>query len=353
MRPQKVLRHLDQVVVPWLARGFTRVARGRLRLRLLTGAALCGVTGALLTVVWTAHRGTTAETETALGETVRVGVVQGQSVPLYARQARSELATLLNRPAAGPAETYALVSLKAYLAPERLTPVLGGVSVVEVFARVPLKEAATQSVRIPAFKIPDDVVTGMRQVAQRRAADAGDFRQLAAKLRTADAAEDRLRDTYLGDSGVAAAEAEAYRAACTCVYAAVVRATPAALDQIAARPEVRAVDPAPEVRRLDRAVFLPPLPEQVGQAGPSATPSAPVVGSPSAEPSDEPSGGSSAGPGAADGPSPEPSPRPSGSTDASPEPAPSGSAPGAGETTATPGAAAGLPSPSRSPAAAG
>lgn len=349
MRPQRVLRHLDQVVVPRLARGFARVARGRLRLRLLTGVALCGVTGALLTVVWTAHRGTTAEAETAVGETVRVGVVQGQSVPLYARQARSELATLLKRPAASPVETYALVSLKAYLAPERLTPVLGGVSVVEVYARVPLKEASTQSVRFPAFKIPDDVVTGMRKVAQRRAADAADFRDLAGKLRTADAAEDRLRDTYLADSGVAEAEAEAYRAACTCVYAAVVRATPAALDQIAARPEVRAVDPAPEVRRLDRAVFLPPLPEQVGQAGPSATPSA----RPSASPSAQPSGGSSAGPGAADGPSPEPSPRPSDSADASPEPSASGAAPGAGEATATPGAEAGLPGPSRSAVPAG
>lgn len=350
MRPQRLLRHLDQVVVPRLARGFAHVARGRLRPRLLTGVALCGVTGALLTVVWTAHRGTTAEAETAVGETVQVGVVQGQSVPLYARQARSELATLLKRPAAGPVETYALVSLKAYLAPERLTPVLGGVSVVEVFARVPLKEADTQAVRIPAFKIPDDVVTGMRQVARQRAADAADFRDLAAKLRTADAAEDRLRDTYLDDSGAAAAEAEAYRTACTCVYAAVVRATPAALDQIAARPEVRAVDPAPEVRRLDRAVFLPPLPEQVGQAAPSATPtpSASAGGSPSAKPS----GGSSAGPGAADGPSPEPSPRPSGSADASARPSPSG-VPGAGEATPTPGAEAGLPSPSRSPVAAG
>ncbi|MEV4416865.1 hypothetical protein [Catellatospora sp. NPDC049609] len=330
--------------MPRLAQGFARVARGRLRLRLLTGAALCGVTGALLAVVWTAHRGTTAGTEAALGETVQVGVVQGQSVPLYARQARSELATLLKRPAATPVETYALVSLKAYLAPERLTPVLGGVSVVEVYARVPLKQAPTQAVRFPAFKIPDDVTAGMRQVAQRRAADAADYRDLAAKLRTADAAEDRLRDTYLADSGVAAAEAEAYRAGCTCVYAAVVRATPAALDQIASRPEVRAVDPAPEVQRLDRAVFLPPLPEQVGQVDPSAS------ATPSARPSAsaEPTGGPSAGPGGTDGPSPEPAPRPSGSAAASPdpEPSPAGSAPGAGEATGTPSAEAGAPGPS-------
>ncbi|MBM0239561.1 hypothetical protein JNW88_24810, partial [Micromonospora sp. ATA32] len=37
---------------------------------------------------------------------------------------------------------------------------------------------------------------------------------------------------------------------------------PAVLRRVAARAGVRAVDPAPEVRRLDRAVFTPPLPEQ-------------------------------------------------------------------------------------------
>jgi hypothetical protein len=202
MRPQRFLRHLDQVIVPRLAGGLARVARGRQRVRLLTGGALLGATGVLLAVVWTAHRGTTAAADGALGETVRVGVVQGQSVPLYARQARSELASLLKRPSSTPVETYALVSLTAYLAPERLTPVLGGVSVVEVYARVPLERAATQGVRIPAFKIPDDVVAGMRQVARRKDDEAADFRGLAAKLTTAAAEEQRLRETYLGGGGI-------------------------------------------------------------------------------------------------------------------------------------------------------
>ncbi|MEU8074047.1 hypothetical protein AB0B31_01270 [Catellatospora citrea] len=350
MRPQRFLRHLDQVIVPRLAGGFVRLARGRLRLRLLTGAALFGVTGVLLAVVWTAHRGTTATPESTLGETVQVGVVQGQSVPLYAKQARSELAGLLKRPSATPVETYALVSLKAYLAPERLTPVLGGVSVVEVYARVPLGSTSTASVRIPAFKIPEDVVTGMKHVAARKDADAADFRGLAGKLTTADAEEDRLRDTYLGGSAVAEAEAEAYRTGCTCVYAAVVRATPAALDQIAARPEVRAVDPAPEVRRLDRAVFLPPLPEQVGQldpsasavpsASPSAQPSATPGGEPSAEPSDRPDAEASGPPSTrpSSGPtaphaSPAAQTSPSGddTAPASPEHAPSAAASDAGQ----------------------
>ncbi|WP_155373135.1 hypothetical protein [Catellatospora vulcania] len=346
MRPQRFLRHLDQVIVPRLAGGFVRIGRGRLRSRLLTGAALLGVTGVLLAVVWTAHRGTTATPEATLGETVQVGVVQGQSVPLYAKQARSELAGLLKRPAATPVETYALVSLKAYLAPERLTPVLGGVSVVEVYARVPLGRTPTTSVRIPAFQIPDDVVAGMKQVAARKDADATDFRGLAGKLTTADAEEERLRDTYLGGSAVAQAEAEAYRTGCTCVYAAVVRATPAALDQIASRPEVRAVDPAPEVRRLDRAVFLPPLPEQVGQLDPSATasakpsaqPSATPAAEPSATPSErpEPSDPASAGPGSGPAsprvsPAAETSPSEDGTAPASPAHAPSAAASDAGE----------------------
>jgi len=67
---------------------------------------------------------------------------------------------------------------------------------------------------------------------------------------------------------VAQAEAEAYRQQCSCVYALIVRAAPAELAKLAERPEVRAVDPAPEARRLDRTVFLPPLPEQVGAARP-------------------------------------------------------------------------------------
>ncbi|MFD0593579.1 hypothetical protein ACFQZ4_14505 [Catellatospora coxensis] len=240
-------------------------------------------------------------------------------------------------------ETYALVSLKAYLAPERLTPVLGGVSVVEVYARVPLAKTQTASVRIPAFKIPEDVVAGMKQVAVRKDADAADFQGLAGKLTTADAEEERLRDTYLGGSAVAEAEAEAYRTGCTCVYAAVVRATPAALDQIASRPEVRAVDPAPEVRRLDRAVFLPPLPEQVGQLDPSAsaTPAASPSASPSATPGAEPSAEPSEGPGDEPSSSPpasphaspvaETSPAEDGTVPASPAHAPSAAASDAGQ----------------------
>ncbi len=279
---KKVMRHLDEVVVPRLAGGMARIAgwgpSGRWRLRILTALALTGSAAVLVTVVWASHSTAPEGRQPVDRPVVHVGVAQGQSIPTYLASSRSELkAMLTGGDPEAPAETYALVSLRTYLAADRLTPVLGGVSVAEVYTRVPLVQGQTQIVKIPAFRLPDDVFTGMRQVAARKDTEANEFQGLAAKLSEAIEAEGRLRQTYLMGAAIAAAEAAAYRGGCSCVYAAVVRATPAALDQIAARPEVRAVDPAPEVRRLDQAVFLAPLPEQqdIAAASPSPPPASP------------------------------------------------------------------------------
>ena len=90
---------------------------------------------------------------------------------------------------------------------------------------------------------------------------------------------------------MAAAEATAYRAGCACVYAAVVRGDAGGAARRRGPAGVRAVDPAPEVYRLDRTVFTPPLPEQrdvvrpPADTGPSAAPTeserpAPVISAP-------------------------------------------------------------------------
>jgi len=281
----KILRRVDQKVVPPLGRIFAAlgdwVSTGRWRLRLLTVLALIGCAAMLVTVVW-ASGGRAPDAGTGgAAPVVHVGVGQGQSIAQYVSTSRQELDVLLGRPNAGEGETYALVSLRSYLTPDRLTPVLGGVAVAEVYARVPVVEAQTEIVRIPVFRMPEDVVSGMLTVASRKEAEAGDFRMLAEKLSQVDAAEERLRQNYLDDASVAAIEASAYRSGCACVYAAVVRATPAALKQIAARPEVRVVDPAPEVIRIDQAVFLAPLPEQSHAVRPAASR---TVGSPSPSP---------------------------------------------------------------------
>ncbi|HET6213844.1 MAG TPA: hypothetical protein VFE14_13350 [Micromonosporaceae bacterium] len=280
-----LLRRLDQKVLPPLGRAMYRLGRGATRMRLLTVVAIIAVTGVLVAAVWGTQRRPTSDP--TLGQTVQVGVVQGQSVPAYVQASRRELAALVAAPVAGPTptETYALVTLTAYLAPDRLTPVLGGVTLAQVFARVPLPDTQTEIVRIPAFHVPGDIVSGMADVATRKAAEASEYQRLVGRLTGDGERERQLRAVYTSGAQVATAEATAYRERCSCVYAAVVRATPGGLQRIAARPEVRAVDPAPEVRRLDRAVFLPPLPEQTDVVRPPSDGAIDVPPSASAAPS--------------------------------------------------------------------
>ncbi len=337
-----LLRELDSRVLPPIARGFSRLADGPIRLRLLTGVALLSAAAVLVTAVWTVDRAPQADRDPDL---LRVGVVEGQSVPGYVRSSRGELAALVRPPGGGaPAvtDTYALVTLTAYFAPDRLTPVLGGVAVSEVYARPPLGGVPTQVMRIPAYRVPEDVLAGMLDAARRRDREQAEYHRLGAGLPVGD---ERLRRAYATAAQVAAAEAAAYRQGCSCVYAAVVRATPAALEQIAGRTEVRAVDPAPEVRRLDLAEFSPPLPEQhdtVVEPSPSAAPLVTVSASPtrSGPPTPAPAG------------TDRPPSSPPAVTSSSPEPAEVTSGPSVGTTperTAVPSALPAGPSPSTSP----
>jgi hypothetical protein len=152
--------------------------------------------------------------------------------------------------------------------------VLGRVAVSEVYARAILTGISTQVVRIPTYRVPDDVVAGMFEAARRRDREQADYRKLSAALDGGSDADQRLRRAYDNAARAAEAEATSYRAGCSCVFAAVVRATPADLQQIAGHAEVRAVDPAPEVSSLARTEFSPPLPEQETAA---PEPSSPVV----------------------------------------------------------------------------
>jgi hypothetical protein len=293
VRTGDLLRRLDSRLLPPLAQGMSRLAQGRLRMRVLTGAALISSTAVLLTAVWAADRGASGGDPT-VGEVVRVGVGDGQSIPGYVASSRQEVADLVAAPPS-TGDTYALVTLTEYLAPERLTPVLRDVSVAQVFGRVPLSDTQTQVVHIPAARIPGDVVAGMAQVAERKEAEAAEYRTLSSTLTGDSERERQLRQVYDSGAAVAAAEATAYRTSCSCVYAAVIRAKPSALERISSRSEVRAVDPAPEVRRLDRAVFLPPLPEQDDVVRPPADtvlptpdPSAPATFAVEPAPTDSP-----------------------------------------------------------------
>ncbi len=174
-------------------------------------------------------------------------------------------------------DTWALVTLGAYVPPERLAPALAGVAVAQVYARAPLPGAPTPVVRIPAYRIPLDVVDGMRATAALREQESADYLQLMRRVNGDVPSDARLRQAYATAAGVASSEAAAYRSGCACVFAAVVRASTAALTSVADRAVVRAIDPAPELTSLDGVEFDPPLPEQQAVGEPSGSPSAPVA----------------------------------------------------------------------------
>ncbi|MEV4844788.1 hypothetical protein AB0K20_16425 [Micromonospora matsumotoense] len=231
----------------------------------LVTAAVLAVGAVLLTVGWAARRPEPVGDRT-VGQVTRVGVLPGDSLPGYAAATRAELAALT-------AGAYALVSFDRYLAPDRLPALLADVEVAAVVVRVPLPDRQTEVVRLPAQLLPQDVTAGMAGLADRKDREAADQRR-----RAADTADPTTRQGYETGAQVAAREAAGYRSACACVYAAVVRAAPAALRALAGRDGVRALDPAPEVTRLDRTVFLPPLPEQRDTARPPADTARPPAG---------------------------------------------------------------------------
>ncbi len=280
MRLGDVLRDLDRRVLPPLGRALSRLTDGPARMRLLTPVALLSVFAVLITAVWTADRAPSEEQ--AAPDVMRVGVVEGQSVGGYVGASHDELTALVanTAPQVAGADVYALVTFIAYLAPDRLPPVLGTAAVSQVYARVQLPGLQSQAVRLPASRIPQDVTAWMLDTARRREQEAADYRKLRDALGSG-GGERRLRDAYDRAALIAASESTAFRESCSCVYAAVVRSTPAVLGRIGRRPEVRAVDPAPEVRRLDQVEFRPPLPEQLPSDGPAPSagpdPSAPGV----------------------------------------------------------------------------
>ena len=250
------LRALDERVLPRLARGLNRLG-------VLGGLAVAGVVAVVATAVLAS--GQAPPPDDTVGEVVRVGAVEGDRVSPYADRAGAELRSLVS---SGTGETYALVSLLGYATPTGVLPVLTDVDTVRVFVRLPVPGVQTAiesfGVRTPAADIP----AAMARIAEERETGAADDERTAARLSGERPEERELKRFYTESARLDRAEAGAYRQGCACVYAVVVRATPVRLAQLAGRPGVRVVDPAPEVRRLDRTVFLPLLPEQTTVVAP-------------------------------------------------------------------------------------
>jgi hypothetical protein len=206
-----------------------------------------------------------------------VGVHDGDSVPAYLERSRTDLGSLA---AATPERVvYALASFDAYLTPDQVATVMAGapaVASVTGYARVPLPDRQTERVTLPATHLPADLTVAMGRVADRKDADAASDLQLAQTEPPGS-----LHDIYSSNADVAQAEAAAYRHACGCVFALVVRGSATALSGLSTLPHVRAVDPT-EIADPSEAVFAPPLPEQTDRVTPptdAAMPETTSVGS--------------------------------------------------------------------------
>jgi hypothetical protein len=258
------LIRLDAKVVPRLARGLVRVGsviRGW-RVRPLTVVATTLVLAVGATAVWRLVR---SEPGGSYGTSPAwVGVREGDSIPEYVESSQAKLEALA---AAAPDETvFALVSFGRYLTPDQVASVVGvapGVDSVVGYGRVPLPGRQTQRVSLPAEQLPGDLVAGMLAIADDKDHDAGTYESSAAAE-----TNESLRLTYASNAALDRAEATAYRAACACVFALLVRATPSALTTLSNRAEVRAIEPAPDVNDPAGAVIVAPLPEQVDRVEP-------------------------------------------------------------------------------------
>ncbi|MGH3714003.1 MAG: hypothetical protein ACRDT4_11170 [Micromonosporaceae bacterium] len=273
-------------MLPPLGRALAWCMRGAIRRKVLLTGGVIAAFGLLVASVWAAHQPPTSPTQ--VGYVVRVGVAEGQSVSSYAADADRELDALAER---GSGEAYALVSFTTYLAPDRFATVLSELAVHRGYTRAVLPDVQTDVVEITIGAMPGDLRTGMVTVADRKATEAESYRRDAAKLTGTSEVEREHRDSYLAKAEAADLEAEAYRQLCSCLYGAVVRAEPRVLDRLAGVGGVRTVDPAPELKDLDHAVFTPPLPDYLDNPGPDASgqPSSSPSGTPPESPSTDPS----------------------------------------------------------------
>jgi len=243
---------------------------GAAALRTGIAFAVLAVGVILLGVLWVGRRADVPGDDDP-SDVVRVGVVQGQTVGGYLSSSRKELAALTDPSAPTAGDTWALVSLDRYVPPGGLPGLLAGVAVAQVYTRVPLSGTDTPVVRIPVYRLPADVMTGMLDAALERDREQAEYLQLSKRTAGDGPNQARARQAYQSAAATAGAEAAAYRTGCSCVFAAVIHAAPDLLQGVAARPGVRVVDPAPEVRRLDRTEFRPPLPEQSGTVPPESS----------------------------------------------------------------------------------
>lgn len=159
----------------------------------------------------------------------------------------------------------ALVSLTAYQTPETAQALLVGYQVQRVYLRAKAggKEAAQLPVQITRDLL-SEVKLAYQRTADNRLEAQKAYQTYVDTLDVATAEDQGFKDLYAAFARSTGIEAREYRSNCSCLYAAVVRASATELQKLADRPGVRAVELAPKGKELKSLQVLPLLPEVTG-----------------------------------------------------------------------------------------
>lgn len=272
------LRRLDDRALPALTGVIERVIRHRAFLAWL-GA---GIVLALVGTALASTQRSQDDGKPVARSVTKVGPVEGTVIAEYTSAAQRELAGLTE---AGTKPVYALVSLAGYGTPAQAAKISDGYRVSKAYFRVPLVGVQTEIQSADVAGLRRDLEANMRSAAARAERDAEGSDVQAARLSGSSAQERQLRAFYVESARLLREQAKQYRSLCACVYAFVVKATPKDLTTLSRRAGIRVVDPAPEISALDRAVFLPLLPEQAVTVQPPTNFGLPQLPTPSAGPS--------------------------------------------------------------------
>jgi hypothetical protein len=284
-----VLNRLDQRVLPRLSRGLHRLIGlyRRRRTRPLVVIAAVLVVAVVATLLWqVAH-----PERVDLGgghSTVWVGIRDGDLIPRYQQESGTKLKRLAET---STTPAYALVSLSAYVTPQRVAELAqragGPVSTVSAIARLPKLDRQTQTVLLPANRVPDDIIRAMAALADSKQVDAETFERLA----LGNGSRDEIA-MFRSNADLAREESAEFRKACACIFGIVVLAKPAVLLNLSRLNDVRVVEAVPGLASPRIATYHPPLPEQQqvaapppddnfdGPTGPAPSPSDPALTSP-------------------------------------------------------------------------
>jgi hypothetical protein len=225
----------------------------------LTGSiAVVLVAGILLAVVGEQPAETRHENAPAVPATpvvATIGPAPGAQVAGYLRTAADDLQSLVTGGTGDP--TYAVVDLRRALTPQRVRAAFRGTAVVRAYLQV--RSTPSTQVRSVPLQSLDGLVEGMGQVAQVAKATASSYTALLQSFHPRTNADREARHRYLAARRAALVEARRLRRprACSCVFALVVRATPAGLTELQRRPIVRVVDPAPPTVPLTALTVRP------------------------------------------------------------------------------------------------